>query len=417
MTAGDSDVETRRRPPDSGEDESGEALMDIATVRRWAVVALLVGHGLIHLLGVARGFGWAEVPQLGHSIGAGGGVLWLLAAVLVLVSAVLIAAESTTWWWLIALSGAAVSQIAIASSWGQAGGGTLVNVLLVVVAVYGFLSVGPTSLHAQWQRQAAAALTHADPAPALLTETDLHDLPPPLAAYLRRSGAIGRPRVTSLHADFHGRIRSGPHAAWMPFTGEQVNTFGPRPQRMFIMDATRSGLPVTVLHSYLDATATMRAKVLSVVTVVDAAGAEMDRGETVTVFNDLVVLAPGAIVDAPIRWTEIDDRHVRGVFTNGDQQVTAVLTFDGDADLVDFVSDDRLRASTDGTSCTQQRWSTPLSGHREAQGLRVLTSGEGRWDAPGQGGWFTYVELHFDAIVHNIHNLDATAEPLLVRQP
>ena len=34
----------------------------------------------------------------------------------------------------------------------------------------------------------------------------------------------------------------------MPFTGKQVNTYGPRPQRVFIMDATRSGLPVTVLH-------------------------------------------------------------------------------------------------------------------------------------------------------------------------
>ena len=89
----------------------------------------------------------------------------------------------------------------------------------------------------------------------------------------------------------------------MPFTGEQLNTYGPQPRRVFIMDATRSGLPVTVLHSYEDTTATMRAKVLSLFTVVDASGPEMDRGETVTVFNDLVVLAPGAIVDAPVRWT------------------------------------------------------------------------------------------------------------------
>ena len=80
----------------------------------------------------------------------------------------------------------------------------------------------------------------------------------------------------------------------------------------FIIDATRSGLPVTVLHLYDGATATMRAKVLSVATVVDAAGPEMDRGETVTVFNDLVVLAPGAVVDAPVQWTAIDADHVRG---------------------------------------------------------------------------------------------------------
>ena len=105
--------------------------------------------------------------------------------------------------------------------------------------------------------------------------------------------------MTSFSAQFHGRIRSGPDQAWMPFTGTQVNTFGPRPRRVFLMDATRSGLPVTVLHSFKDSTATMRVKVLSLFSVVDASGAEMNRGETVTVFNDLVVLAPAAIVDAP----------------------------------------------------------------------------------------------------------------------
>jgi hypothetical protein len=66
---------------------------------RWAVVAVLVGHGLIHLLGVVKGFGWADVAQLKQPIGAGGGVIWLLAALLVLASAALIAVGAPTWWW------------------------------------------------------------------------------------------------------------------------------------------------------------------------------------------------------------------------------------------------------------------------------------------------------------------------------
>jgi hypothetical protein len=129
----------------------------------------------------------------------------------------------------------------------------------------------------------------------------------------------------------------------------------------------------------------------------------MDRGETVTVFNDLVVLAPGAIIGAPIQWTTVDDRHARGVFTTGDQTVSADLTFDDDGGLVDFVSEDRLRASTDGTSFTRQRWSTPLSDHREVHGHRLATSGQGRWFVPGTGGWFPYVELRFDDIDYNRH--------------
>ena len=133
----------------------------------------------------------------------------------------------------------------------------------------------------------------------------------------------------------------------------------------------------------------------------------MDRGETVTVFNDLVVLAPGAILDAPVRWTAVDADHVRGTFTDGDQTVSAELTFDANHDLVDFVSEDRLRASIDGKTFEHQTWSTPLAAHREANGSRVLVMGEGRWHAPPPEGPFTYVEFHIDDIAYNVHDLVA----------
>lgn len=261
---------------------------------RWSVVAVVTLHGLIHVLGAVKAFGWAEVPALREPLGPALGALWLLAAVLVLAAAWFVAAGSPTWWWAVALGGAAASQLAIVTSWSDAKVGTLANVLLVVVAGYGFASVGPTSLTAQWHDKSVVALARSEPTPTLLTEDDLDGLPEPLAAYVRRSGAVGRERVTSLEARFHGRIRSGAEAPWMTLTGRQVNTFGAHPRRVLIMDATRSGLPVTVLHEFADTTATMRATVLSLVPVIDAAGPVMDRGETVTVFNDLVVLAPGA---------------------------------------------------------------------------------------------------------------------------
>ena len=373
---------------------------------RWVVVAVLVGHGLIHLLGAAKGLRWADVPALTQPIGAGVGLLWLVAALLVLAAAGLVAVGAPTWWWAVAHGAAPVSQVAVVTSWSDARAGTVVNGLLVVAAVYGFASVGPTSFHAEWTTQATRALAEADHSPALVTEADLVGLPESLADYVRASGAVGRPRVTTMAATFHGRIRSGPAGAWMPFTGRQVNTFGPRPQRLFIMDARRTGLPVTVLHRYIDGTATMRAKVVSLVQVVDAAGPEMDRGETVTVFNDLVAFAPGAIVDAPVRWTAVDGTHVAGVFTVGDQSVSAVLTFDSDHRLVDFVSQDRARASIDGKHFTVMPWSTPLSRHRHLHGRMMPMSGSARWDAPAPEGSFSYVELSMDDISFNAATLE-----------
>jgi hypothetical protein len=127
----------------------------------------------------------------------------------------------------------------------------------------------------------------------------------------------------------------------------------------------------------------------------------MDQGETVTVFNDLCVLAPSALLDAPIAWETIDSHHVRGVFTRGAHTVTAVLVFNNAHELIDFISDDRLAASADGRRFVAQRWSTPLRGYHSFGATRIAAIGEGRWHAPNPDGEFTYIEFHVDDIVYN----------------
>ena len=382
---------------------------------RWLVVVLFVFHALIHLLGAAKGLGWARVAQLHEPISPAMGLVWAAAAVAVLTAAVMIALRSPSWWWIVAGAAAVLSQAVILTSWSDAKAGTVLNLVLVLAAVLGFANSGPGSYAAQWNHRVDAAVAAAPTSRGVVTEADLDRLPPPVATYLRRSGAVGTPRVTQFSATLHGRIRSGPNDPWMPFTAGQVNTFGPNPQRLFLMHATKSGLPVTVFHDYHDATATMRGKVLSLVPILDASGPEMNQGETVTVFNDMAVFAPAALVDAPVTWTQLDAHRVRGTFINDSQSVTADLVFDAAGDLVDFISDDRFAASSDGRSFTARRWSTPLSEYAEVADRRVVTAGEGRWHAPEPDGTFTYIELHLDGISYNggvsAHSANAGALP------
>ncbi len=63
------------------------------------------------------------------------------------------------------------------------------------------------------------------------------------------------------------------------------------PQRLFYIDATMRGLRATVIHVFNDQEATMRGKLLALIPILDAKGPEMNRSETVTVFNDLGVRA------------------------------------------------------------------------------------------------------------------------------
>ena len=205
--------------------------------------------------------------------------------------------------------------------------------------------------------------------------------------------------MVTLRARFHGRIRGGPTKPWMTFTGEQVNTYGDQPSRLFLMDAELFGLPVEVLRAFESGAASMRVRALSLFTMVDASGPEMDRAETVTIFNDLCILAPAALADAPVTWHVLDEHHVRGSYTYGAQTIAAELTFNDDHELVDFVSDDRTAVSTDGKTFTPQRWSTPISGYRLLGTWRLGTVGEGHWHAPD--GEFAYLEYSRDDISFN----------------
>ncbi|MGL5912512.1 MAG: DUF6544 family protein [Phycicoccus sp.] len=371
-------------------------------VVKWTVAAVLGVHGAVHLIGAVKGFGWAEVAQLGSPTTVAGGVAWLAAGALVLAAAVLVARERPRWWWAVAATAAAASQAMVLTAWDDAQAGTVANVLLVLVAAYGLLTAGPPSAEARWRSATLHALADLPATSRTVTEDDVARLPAPLAHYVRRSGAVGRPVVTAFTAEVHGRIRSGPDRPWMRYTATQVNTFGVRPQRFFLMHARRRGIPVEVLHTYDRDGARMRAALLSLVTVARASGPDLDRAETVTLFNDLVVLAPGAIPSAPVRWEAVDDHHVRGRMTVGAVSVEATLVFNAVHDLVDFVSHDRLRALDGGAAFVTQTWSTPLCAYAftEPHGRRLAMYGEGRWHAPPPEGEFSYVEFAVDAVHH-----------------
>lgn len=363
---------------------------------RIALALILVVHGLIHVLGFVKAYGLAELPQLTQSISRPMGVAWLAAGLLLILTALM------PWrvFWLLGIFAILASQFVIATAWSDAKLGTIPNVVALLAVVYAFAARGPLSLHAEYEADVARALRDA-PAAAIVTEADLAPLPAPVQRYLRASGAVGQPRPTSFHAHVRGRIRGGETEPWMPFSAVQVNTFGPSPSRMFLMDATMKRLPVAVYHRFVGDAATFRVRLLAMFQIVDAHGPEMDRSETVTLFNDLCIFAPGALVDPSIRWEPIDDRAARATFTRGREQISAELVFDASGMLVDFVSDDRARASSDGRSFTRLRWSTPVRSPRTFGPVRLMAEGEARWHEPGKRD-FAYLELAITEVLYNI---------------
>lgn len=360
---------------------------------RFALAFVLTVHALIHLMGFAKAFGYAALPQLVIPISRPVGLLWLLATLLLLAAVVALWAAPRAFW-IVGAAGLVVSQAVIFASWGDARFGTLANLVLLVAVAYGAFAWGPFGLRADYNQRTSLALDGLTAQPtSVVNEADLAPLPAPVQRYLRFAGVVGQPRVQSFQVRMNGRIRSAADAPWMPFTAEQYSFFNP-PRRYFFMQATRAGLPIDGLHAYDEVGASMRIKLLSMFPVVTLKGSMLTRTETVTVLNDMAIMAPASLIDPAIHWRQIDDLQVEAVFANGPNEVRAVLVFDTTGALSNFWSDDRPALAADGVTLQQQRWSTPVGAYRSQGACRLASRGEARYAAPS--GDYSYAE--FDGI-------------------
>lgn len=269
--------------------------------------------------------------------------------------------------------------------------------LLLVPVVIAALARAPWSFRAEYAREAAAGLGAPLPPASTVEEADLAHLPPAVRRYLHFAGAVGRPRVRNYRIRFRGALRNGPGSPWMRMAADQLSFVDP-PARLFLVEASMLGVPFAAFHRYVGADATFRVRVASLKTVVDARGPEMNRSETVTLLNDMCLLAPATLVDPRIAWEELEPLRVRLTWTNAASTVSAVLTFAESGALLDFLSEDRSR-TTDGRTFERLPWSTPVAEWRVFDGRRLPVKGEAIWghpDGPFAYGRFEILDVGYD---------------------
>lgn len=364
---------------------------------KYLFVAVLVIHGLIHLLGFSKAFGLAQPPQLQAAISRPTGILWLAAALLLIVSAGLVLV-AVRWWWVPAAFGVVLSQVLIFTTWNDAKAGTIANIILLFPIVVAALGAAPWSFRSLYNREVAINLVERSQQPRLLTEADTAQLPFVVQRYLEFVGAMDRPQVVNYRLRFSGALRNGPESKWMPMTAYQQSFANP-PARLFLVESSMFGIPFNAFHRYVGPEATFRVRLASLLTMVDAHGAEMNKSETVTLLNDMFILAPATLIDRNILWEELAPQTVRATWTNAGNTISAVVSFDDSGALVNFASDDRSMTS-DGKTYEQLRWATPVSDWRDFDGRKLPVKGETIWTLPG--GEFAYGRFEILDVQYNV---------------
>lgn len=356
---------------------------------------LIIIHGLIHLIGFVKAFKLAEVSQLTQNISQPVGLLWLLSAILFIVTAILFLLKNE-YWWLIAAPAIIISQTVIILSWSDAKFGTVANLIILLPSIVSFMNVQPSSFGNIYKSEVQKGLNRLSDMP-LVTEDDIRLLPDPVQKYLHYVGAVGKPKIQNFRAKFAGGMKTKMESDWMGVTSQQYNFFDD-PTRVFFIESKMFGVPFDGLHLYVGTSATMQIKVASLFQVVDAKGPEMNKSETVTLFNDMCLLAPASLIDKNIQWESIDSLTVKAKFTNKGNTIAALLYFNEKGELINFISDDRYQ-SADGKTYKNYKWSTPIKDYKDFDGRKVATYGEAIWHTPE--GEFPYGKFNLIEIEYN----------------
>jgi len=236
---------------------------------------------------------------------------------------------------------------------------------------------------------------------SIITESDIKDLPEPVQKYLRYTGVIGKEKVKNFRVVGEGQFKTDPNKGWFKTNIEQYN-FIDNPRRIYYIKVSMSGLPVVGLHVYKDTKATMVIKAAGLVTVADAKGDIMNKAETVTVFNDMCLLAPASLIDKRIQWETINPLKVKAIFNNNGVKISAELYFNEKGELINFISNDRYMTSS-GESYQSAPWSTPVSDYKDFNGIKISSYGEAHWSLPE--GDYCYGKINIKEVQYNIEGL------------
>lgn len=357
-----------------------------------ALAVLIFIHGLIHVLGFLKAFGYGQLTMLSGEYSRFHGLLWLLASILFMVSLVLFSIDQKAWPW-IGLAAVILSQVLIVLSWTDAKYGTWANLLLLAVfaialAEYTFERRVEEEVRELYRDQNK----NATQAGAGITK----DPPEIVERWVRNSGIGKYEEIQGVHLKQKGEMRTKPGGNWMPFTAEQWFSV----KRPGFVWKTRVQMMGPIFLSgrdkLLSGKGNMDISLLSLFPLVRAGkDPKIDQG-TLIRFMAETCWFPSAAYESYLSWEPVGELSARAYFTT-DERVTGIFNFNPSAEMISFEGR-RYRGS--GEDAKMETWVVKNTSFAQFDEVHIPNRSEVYWiDEAGEFHWLSLeiTEISYDA--------------------
>ncbi|MCF8011735.1 MAG: hypothetical protein K9L17_07030 [Clostridiales bacterium] len=229
----------------------------------------------------------------------------------------------------------------------------------------------------------------------IIQKADLEALPSCVKKWLKYSGLVGKEKIRTVRLKQKASMRLKKGLRWMPTVAEQYFTAD---QPGFIWKAKIKAAPLFHImgrDKYYEGKGNMLIKILSLVTVANSKGKEIDQGTMLRYLAETVWF-PSAALSSYITWEEIDAKSARATMSYGGITASGIFTFNKKGEVINFTAE---RYGEFNGQFKKRTWLVCVNDYKEFNGIKVPAKAEVTWRL--DTGDFNWYKLKVTDIDHN----------------
>ncbi len=345
------------------------------------VIAVLISvHALIHVFGFLKAFKLSSFQGISASVSKPLGLAWLAAFLLLAVTAFLFFNRSAHWWW-IGIVSVALSQVLIIAFWQDARFGTLLNLLVLMLAVHGYAAHHFKKMIATEVNEINAR--ESTGANSLVTEESFSTLPAPVRLWLTSSGMVGKETIQNVYMEQEVQMLMKPdQKEWNAGISRQYVTTESPAFHWTVELKMNQFLPVVGRDKFENGKGEMLIKLLSLFPVVNEQGSQKLNQATLQRYLSEIVWYPSAALSPYITWKPMSEHSALATMTYEGTTGSGVFHFHEDGTFKEF-SAQRYRDVNDEQPTL---WTVKATKTEAIHGIKLPTEAEVEWQLE-DGPW------------------------------